>query len=123
MKTKFILASVFAALSGMALTAHAGTDFHIGINLNARPAPVVISPNFYSPIAPVFVERRHEEPRGYWKEVVVKSWVPERWVVSNGYRGRVERHFLPGYFAYNTERVWVSFNNRDHDRDHDYRRG
>ena len=122
MKTKFILASILAAFSGMSASARAGTDIHIGINLNAGLAPLVVAPGYYRPVAPIVVERRHEEPSGYWKDVIVKKWVPERWVVSYGYRGRAERKFVPGYFTYDTERVWVSFN-REHDHDRDYRRG
>jgi hypothetical protein len=45
---------------------------------------------------------------------VVKTWVPERWVVSRDRWGRPVRHCEPGYFTYRTERVWVE--GRDHCR-------
>ncbi len=108
MKNKFILASVFAALSGFAgfaNTAVAGSDVHINIGFGVRPAPIVVAPAFRAPV--VVVDHRRDEPRGYWKEVVVKTWVPARWVVSHGFRGHEVRTYQAGYFAYNTERVWV----------------
>jgi len=113
MKTKLAFASVCAALSGFvgfANTANAGSDVHVSIGFGVRPTPVVIAPGFHGPVAPVIViGHRREEPRGYWKEVVVKTWVPARWVVSYGHHGRAVRAYEPGYFAYNTERVWVDF--------------
>jgi hypothetical protein len=125
MNTKFVLASVFAAVSGLAgiaNTAKAGTDIHINFGLIARPVPVVVAPAYCAPATPVvIVGDRREGPRGYWKAVVVKTWVPARWVVSYVSHGREVRRFEPGYFAYDTDRVWVDFG-RDHDR-RDYRRG
>ena len=103
MKTKLVLASVFAALSGLAgvaNTATAGSDVHINIGVGIRPVPVLIAPA-------VVIEHRREEPRGYWREVVVKTWVPARWVLSHGHHGRPVRAYQPGYFTFNTERVWV----------------
>jgi len=125
MNTKFILASVVAAVSGLAgvaNTAKAGSDIHINLGFGLRPAPVMVAPpRYYVPAAPVVIDRRHDEPRGYWKEVVVKTWVPARWVVSYVSHGREHRTLRPGYYAYNTHRVWVDFG-RDHDHD-GYRRG
>lgn len=125
MNTKFVLASVFAAMSGLAgvaNTAKAGSDFHVSLNLGLRPAPVVlVAPAYGVPMAPVIIEHRHEEPRGYWKEIVVKTWVPARWVVSYVSHGRELRRYEPGYFAYNTDRVWIDLG-RDYVRG-DYRRG
>ncbi len=110
MNTKFVLASVFAAVSGfagVANTATAGTDLHLGIFFGRVPAPVVVVSDNCAPARPVVVEYRREEPRGYWKDVVVKTWIPARWVVSRGFYGRPVRNLEPGYFAYSTERVWV----------------
>lgn len=125
MNTKFVLASVFAAIGGLAIPAKAGTDIHFNFGLIARPAPVIVAPAYCAPVAPVVVvEHRREEPRGYWKEVVVRNWVPAHWVVNYMGFGREYRSLQPGYFACNTERVWVSLD-RGHDRDHDrddYRR-
>ena len=71
----------------------------------------------YAPHAPVVVA----PARGYWKDVQVKTWVPERWVVRHNRWGRPERHCEPGYFAYTTQRVWVDSHDRhDHGRDHRY---
>ena len=56
-------------------------------------------------------------PRGYWEEVVVKTWVPERVVFSRDRWGRSVRVCEPGYFAYRTDRVWVDRDSHGH-RDH-----
>ncbi|MSU48324.1 MAG: hypothetical protein EXS37_04400 [Opitutus sp.] len=66
------------------------------------PAPTVV----YAP-APV---------HGYWKEIVVKTWVPERWLSSHDRWGRPVRVCEPGYFAFRTDRVWV-----DRHSDYGYR--
>ncbi|HEX2852143.1 MAG TPA: hypothetical protein VHO24_02815 [Opitutaceae bacterium] len=118
MKTKFVLASVFAALSGLAgLTtkASAGTDLHLSINLGT-PRPVIVVPGH---------DHRgygyNDAPRGYWKEVEVKTWVPARWVVTYDRRGREVRSFLKGHYAVHTDRVWIAYDSRGHGGN--YRRG
>lgn len=131
MKNKIVLASVFAALSGLAVlanTARAGTDLRITANFGTRlvapvygygyAAPVYNSPAYgYSERAPVAPECRPPvAPRGYWKEIVVKTWVPARWVARCDFRGREVRMWEGGYFTYVTDRVWVNFG-----RDHDHR--
>jgi hypothetical protein len=119
MKTKFILASFVAALSGfagLATTAKAGTDFHINLNLGLPRPPVIVvsSPSHNAPgyaygnnrgFDPHYVPA--PAPRGYWKEVVVKTWVPAQWTLTRDRRGREIRTLAPGYFAYRTDRVWV----------------
>ncbi len=55
--------------------------------------------------------------RGYWKDVTVKTWVPERWVVRHNRWGRPERYREPGYYAYRTDRVWVDGRGYDDRRD------
>jgi hypothetical protein len=120
MKTKFVLASVFAALSGLAgfnSTANAGTDVHLSINLGTPRRPVIVVPSRghdgpgygYSDRDSDY--RGRGAPRGYWKEIVIKTWVPGRWVVSCDYRGRTVRSFHPGHHAVRTDRVWVSYDN------------
>ena len=113
MNTKIVLASFAAALSGLAgfaNSAHAGTDFRINLNLGVPRPPVVVVANHhegsgygygYATPAPA--------PRGYWKDVVVKVWVPERWVVSYDRRGREIRRCEPGYYTYRNDRVWVDY--------------
>ena len=47
MKTTYVLASVFAAVSGLAglaTPARAGTDFHLNIGIGSRPGPVIVAP-------------------------------------------------------------------------------
>lgn len=103
-----------ALLTGTALLAahslRADTQIRIGVNLGGRdcpPAPrVIVAPAptvIYAPPPAVVVAA----PRGYWQEVEVKTWVPERWVVRHNRWGRAERVCEPGYYTYSTQRVWV----------------
>lgn len=127
MKTSFVLASVFAAVSGLAglaNTASAGTDIHLNIGFGARPGPVIIAPRYAPvavvPVAPVYgygyagADAAYRDacpppaPRGYWTEVVVKDWVPATWIVTREHHGREVRTLRPGYFTYRTDRVWVA---------------
>jgi hypothetical protein len=107
---KRIAIALLASAAALAATsARAETRVNVGINVGTpvyrTPAPVVVHTPppavVYAP-APVVVE-----PRGYWKEVVVKTWVPERWVSSRDRWGRHVRVCEPGYFTYRTDRVWV----------------
>jgi hypothetical protein len=122
MNTKIVLASFIAALSGfsgLANTAKAGTDLHVSLNLGLPRPPVVIVPGRGND-GPGHGydrgydrgydsrDRRDHGPRGYWKEITVKTWVPARWVVSRDRRGREFRTMEKGYFTYRTDRVWVS---------------
>ena len=89
-------------------SARADTRFSIGVNIGVptyRPAPPTV---VYAPPPAVVVT----PARGYWKDVAVKTWVPERWVVSRDRWGRPVRHCEPGYYAYRTERVWVETHER-----------
>jgi hypothetical protein len=104
-------------------SARADTSVRIGVNIGApvyrhAPAPVVVAPPpavVYAPRAPVVVV----PARGYWKDVQVKTWVPERWVVRHNRWGRAERYCEPGYYTYATQRVWVdSHDHRGHGPDH-----
>lgn len=129
MNNKFIIASVFAAVSGLAglaNTASAGTDIHFNIGIGARPGPVIVAPRCEPPAPVVVVPARGYgyatpapvpsyrddcapvAPRGYWKEVAVKVWVPEERVRSYDRHGRVVFCVRPGYFTYRNERVWVA---------------
>lgn len=128
MNTTFVLASVVAAVSGLAgiaNTASAGTDIHLNIGIGARPAPVVVVPArppvVVVPAAPTYgygydarpmpIYRDDcppPAPRGCWKEVAVKVWVPAEWIVTRGHHGREVRTLRPGYFTYRTDRVWVA---------------
>jgi len=110
---RIALALLVTAAALVANSARADTRVSIGVNLGApayRPAPPVA----YVP-APVVVVA----PRGYWKDVQVQTWVPERWVVRTNRWGRSERYCEPGYYAYRTERVWVD-GRRDNDRGYAY---
>jgi len=98
-----LLATV-AALA--ATTARADTRVSIGVNFGGphyRPAPPAV---VYAP-APPAVVYAPAPVRGYWTDVSVKTWVPERWVSTHDRWGRHVRVCEPGYFTYRTERVWV----------------
>ena len=109
MKTTYVLASVFAAVSGLAglaTPARAGTDFHLNIGIGSRPGPVIVAPRGAPVVvvpaspgygygyghgrpAPVYRDAcPPPAPRGYWTEVPVKVWVPAEWIVSRGHHGR-----------------------------------
>lgn len=69
----------------------------------------------------VIVDRRDndrcDEPAGRWDEVTVQVWVPATWVEECGRHGRVYRTYVPGHYEFRTDRVWVSYDQRDrHDR-------
>lgn len=111
MKTKLVLASVVAVLSGLtglATTAKAGTDIDIHLNVGVPRGVVVVGPS-HRGHGPHYRDDRDHSPRGYWKEIVVKTWVAPRWVVSRGHRGRDSRTLIPGHYVYRTDRVWVAY--------------
>jgi hypothetical protein len=104
------LALLATAAALTAASARADTRVSVGIHVGGptyRPAaPVVVhgmGPAHCPPPAAV-----HYVPaRGYWTDVVVKTWVPERWFASRDRWGRPIRVQEPGYYTYRTERVWV----------------
>ena len=88
--------------------AKANTNVSIGVRIGtpvyAPPAPVVVAP------APVVVAPApvvYAPSRGYWKDLTVKTWVPERTVMSRDRWGRPVRVCEPGHFEFTTQRVWV----------------
>jgi hypothetical protein len=117
---RIAIALLVTAAALAANSAKADTRVSVGINVGTPvygPAPRVVvapAPNYHPvPAVPVY----HEPARGYWKDVTVKTWVPERWVMSRNHWGRPVRVCEPGYFTYRTERVWVDGR---HDRGHHY---
>lgn len=116
-KIAFASLALLTAFAGTAATLHAGTDVHISIGLGnvRRPLP-----------PPVVVVERPAPPRGYWKIVTVKEWVPGRWVTTHDRHGRAYRVFEAGHYSYRDERVWVSNDRNDRnerDRGNDGYRG
>jgi len=128
---RITLALLFGAAALAASSARADTRVRIGVNVGSPdyypPAPVVVAARpptvvyapapsvAYAPPPTVVVA----PPPGYWKEVQVKTWVPERWLVRSNRWGRTERYCEPGYFTYRTERVWVD-SRSDHGRGYGY---
>jgi hypothetical protein len=116
---RIAIALLFSAAALAANSARADTRVSVGINMGApvyRPAPVVVAP------APVYSSPSvaYAPARGYWKDVTVKTWVPERYVMSRDRWGRPVRVCEPGYYTYRTDRVWVDGRN---DRGYGYDRG
>jgi hypothetical protein len=124
---RIAFAVVLAAAALAASSARADTRVSVGINVGTpvyrpsppavvvAPAPVVVAPSHSYGPPPAVV---YQSPtRGYWKDVTVKTWVPERWVMSRNRWGHSVRVCEPGYFAYRTERVWVDGR---HDNGHHY---
>src|SRR3954468_2774635 len=110
----FALLATAAALT--VNSARADTRVSVGVNLGGpayRPAPPAV---VYAPAPPPAVVYA-PAPRGYWKDVTVKTWVPERWVSSRDRWGRPVRVCEPGYFTYRTDRVWVDTTPRGRDYD------
>lgn len=120
---RIAIALLASAAALAANSARADTRVSVGVNVGTpvyRNAPVVVAPPAvtygpsYGP-APVVVAAPE---RGYWKEVVVKTWVPERVSFNRDRWGRHVRVVEPGYFTYRTDRVWVD--GRDHDHGNHY---
>jgi hypothetical protein len=90
-------------------------SIHVGAPIYSAPSPVCETPApvYYAP-AP----HHHAPARGYWKEVVVKTWIPERWSVRHDRWGRPIRVCEPGHYAYRTDRIWVD--GRHDRRGHSY---
>lgn len=59
---------------------------------------------------------------GYWKEVRVKVWVDGCWE-SRYDCGRRIRVYVPGYYTYRTDRVWVAYDRHGRHDHRDYRHG
>jgi hypothetical protein len=117
---RIAIALLVTAAALAANSARAGTNVSIGVRVGtpvyAPPAPAVVvapAPNYYPAPAPVY----YEPARGYWKDVTVKTWVPERYVMSRDRWGHSVRVCEPGYYTYTTQRVWVDGR---HDNDHRY---
>src|SRR5437899_1639584 len=100
------------ALTGLAVfanTASAHPDIRVNFGFGfVAPAPIVrympAAPVEYCPApAPVVVANHYRpdyRPAGYWKDVVVKVWVPARFVDTYDRHGRIVRVIESGYFTY-----------------------
>lgn len=128
---RIAIALVVCAAAVAASSARADTRVHVGVNIGGpayyRPAPVIVTapaPSIVYAAPPTVV---YASPpavivapsRGFWKEVQVRTWVPERWVVRTNRWGRPERFCEPGYYTYHTDRVWVDARS-DHGRGYAY---
>jgi hypothetical protein len=123
---KRIAIALLASAAALAATsARADTRVSIGVNVGApvytaRPPVVAYTPPVVAYAPPPTVVYAPTPSRGYWKEVVVKTWVPERWVTSRDRWGRHVKVCEPGYFTYRTDRVWVdTHSDRGHHYGHD----
>ena len=63
---------------------------------------------------------QYRAPRGHYKTVQVRKWVPgHREVYYNRCGDRVRR-WEPGYYTYVTKRVWVGYGNNHHRNHNEY---
>ena len=113
MNSKFVFASFVAALSGLAglaTPAKAGTDLNVHLNLGLpRPPVVVISDHGRrDDYRDDCHDDRSYRNHGYWKEIVVKTWVPGHSFFTRDRRGCEVRVYEPGRYVFRTERVWVA---------------
>jgi hypothetical protein len=125
MKTKVAFASLLFALGfgGLAASASARTDVDVDINIGVPPPPaIIIGGRDHDRYEHRHYGRgrdrdygRHHGPRGYWKEVRVKTYVPGRWVITCDRYGREIRVRERGHYEYRTERVWVEGRRRGYD--------
>jgi hypothetical protein len=116
MNLKHLALPLLAAAAFATPALRADTRFSIGIHVGvpvAPPAVVVHSPPAVVVHAPPPVAVYAPAP-GYWKEVVVKTWIPERWTHSRDRWGRPVRVCEPGHYTYRTERVWVETHRPGH---------
>lgn len=112
------LALALFATAGLAAVSPVRADPHVRIGVGiggpvfrSPPPPVVVVPAAPSCPPPAVVVT---SPYGYWKEVPMRTWVPERWVVRPSRWGRPERVCIPGYYAHTTQRVWVETRSPSH---------
>ncbi|MBI2512798.1 MAG: hypothetical protein HYV96_12540 [Opitutae bacterium] len=59
---------------------------------------------------------RCDEPRGYWRDVHTRIWIPGGWIVERDHWGRHCRRYIEGHYEIRTERVWVAANDYGHGR-------
>ena len=111
-------------------TSSARADTRVSFGLNVSLPAYHVAPPAVTCAPPPTVVYAPVAPRGYWKEVTVKTWVPERIVIAHNRWGRAERICEPGYFDYRTDRVWVEADSRaprsyayGYNHDRDYRGG
>lgn len=104
---RITLALLATAAALAASSAHAETRVSIGVNVGGRPDYRPAPPAVVYVPAPPAVVYAPAPSRGYYQDVTVKTWVPERWVSKHDRRGHHVRVCEPGYFTYHTDRVWV----------------
>jgi len=128
MKTNLLLATALVGLLAVPVSAHAGNRSEkvwigvgsflggvlIGSHIERHSAPrqPVYYPQHYEPAPSVIVVERPRvycppAPSGYWKTIQTRQYVPERWIVATDRCGRRTRILQPGYYTYETQRVWV----------------
>lgn len=97
-----LVASPLRAETRLSLNVHFGLPF-----AHAPARPIFVAP-------PPLVIRATPPPvvcvpaPGHWREVVVRTWIPERWVLAQDRFGRTVRRFEPGHTVCRTERVWIN---------------
>jgi hypothetical protein len=73
---------------------------------HADHAPVYCPPSSHD--GPRYGDQCGPAPRGYWKMITVKVWVPGYWIERPDHHGRRVRRYEGGHYTYRTERIWVA---------------
>ncbi len=63
----------------------------------------------------------HHAPRGYWRDVHTRVWVPGFWTMERDHWGRPYRRYVEGHYEIRRDRVWVSYDSRGRYDRHDRR--
>jgi hypothetical protein len=105
---KTIAIALLAAAGFAASSARAEHASRVTVSgfINFGAPAVVTAPAYCPPPAPAPVVV-YPPARGYWKDVVVRDWMPERWILRHNAWGRPVRVYEPGHYVVRTERVWV----------------
>ncbi|MBI5422553.1 MAG: hypothetical protein HZA32_00605 [Opitutae bacterium] len=65
---------------------------------------------------------RCEAPRGYWRDVHTRVWVPGFWTMERDHWGRPYRRYVEGHYEVRAERVWIAYNDHGYHNNRGYRR-
>jgi hypothetical protein len=63
----------------------------------------------------------HPAPRGYWRDVHTRVWVPGFWTMERDHWGRPYRRYVEGHYEMRRDRVWVAYDNHGRYDRHDRR--
>lgn len=106
---KPIALALVSILAGLGTSTVRADQNRVSVGVGLRVVASDVAANRAAPVPAYFPApaRSFGPAYGHWDEVIVKTWVPDRWVVGRDRWGRPYRFLEKGYFVYRTERVWV----------------